>query len=563
MKKIIIISCILTLLLCPALAAGSAQNELDALVWISKVTGYGFLLGEPAWEQQEWYAYWLENFGLSGNYEPCKDSVSWEEENELSEIAYRDWAEQCGITNENDFSEASMLYYYTHTDNGVKRELALVQRCHGGTGLEDEHDFYTLIDRADKTILARSDVEKYMAFLRHAEAWKKEWEAGNARLITLAKETVAERFSKREMPTTLEMLADYDAEVAEAFDYGDTYRVYLTPKGKFASEFTVVISKTDEKASVESWAGDDYPRYTQAELDRVLAAYDRITAEYYAALEQAGGIDHMTLEQRAALGDSIRDKLAADDGELNLWYGVVTMKKGSHPVWNDPLVWDAALPTEKDITENAAIENAILDINVFDHNRMPDALQGVEFTAYFLKGDIWAVIGSRKGQEVYRVDLDSRTSKPLYAAKNVDGEWRDLIYDGNGEGLEGVLGDFGEWSILEKYRYGGFYNNLTYYGIPDETEMQPDEALRYAKEQLTQVYPDLTMEMLDAAVVCPYFYEPRTEALYGQVYDKDVYYFSFDLDPASGNRLTVYEIIFDAADGTVHVTNDPLTAGNG
>ena len=561
MKKIIIISCVLMLLLCPALAAGSAQNEFDALVYVSDLKWMGLISDEPAWSAQEWYPKWLEDYHLSGDYEPCKDAVSFEEENALAEIAYRDWAEKCGITRENDFTEATMIHFYTHTDHGVKRELALVQRCHGETGLADEQDFYTLIDRADRSILARSDVEAYREFQRHAEAWKKEQEALRAKYIQLAKETVAARFSKREIPTTLEMLADYDAEVIVYDD--DAYRVYLTPKGEYASEFTVAIAKDDEKARVEAWAGYVYPRYTQAELDRAMAAYDKITADYENAVAQAGGLDRMTVRQRKELSDAIKEKLAADDGELELWYEVVTMKKGSHPVWTDQRVWDAALPTEKDMTENAAIENAIMDIRVFCRDQMPEALQGVEFTAYYIAGGIWQVIGTRNGQEVFRVDLNSVTTKPLYAAQCVNGEWRDLIYGENGEGLERALGPFGEWSILEKYRYGVYYNGVYYYGFPDETEMQPDEALRYAKERLVEAYPELTAETLNAAAVCPYFYTPHSEALYGQSYDKDVYYFSFDLDPASGNGLLVYEIVLDADDGTVHLTHDPQTAGNG
>ena len=138
---------VLTAMLAMLLLAGAcgAYAENDPQKLLAGLADY--LTNDEWWGQKEFCTEWKTRFGLTGEFELMEQSG--DEETKFCDLAYQLWVEKCGITNENDYSLASMGYLVRVTEGDASRDYWLVSRDHG-----EMMNFYVLYDRGSEEALA-------------------------------------------------------------------------------------------------------------------------------------------------------------------------------------------------------------------------------------------------------------------------------------------------------------------------------------------------------------------------------------------------------------------------
>lgn len=554
MKKVWkqVFTAMLAMLLLACACGAYAENDPQKL--LAGLADY--LTNDEWWGQKEFCTEWKMRFGLTGEFELIEQNS--DEETKFCDLAYQLWVEKCGITNENDYSLASVGYLVRVTEGDASRDYWLVSRDH-----DEMMNFYVLYDRASEEALATTSVEEYLAAMETAREKYEANRALQAQAITAAKAEVLRRYSNVSGLTEAYLDAcNIAAYENQGWEFGNPdiniWVVEFMPKDNddYAAEYRVVLDegvKTVYKAERDV---QHYPNYTQAEYDHAIDVLDALDDVYMTYEEKYQGYKAIPVAQKAELYQLIAKKLDAE----NLW----DFASLSYLAQSGILSECPRMPAADEMSEDEAIalvKETLMKTYALEQAETDALRYYATFAAHQTPGiPLWQISVCVGRRTLFEATINAQT----YTLENIYESYEQINENAKRQAwLQEQLGDWGTWSIEEKARYGGLYHDNgeeSPYGVPGEDDISYERALVIAKEALMKAYPDtFTEDEFDSARICPYF-TVKPYFLYDKTYEMPIYYLSFEM---GGDPEKCYEIILDGHTGEVYLTHNPQESGNG
>lgn len=507
------------------------------------------------WDENDGYTEWLVRYGLTGSYGYgwIDKYIEMKAESELAQAALSYWEESCGITPYNDFSMASMVHPVHHETENYFRNLVLVIREHD----DKMPDFYVLMDADTGKILSSSDPETYKQALKEAEKNANEERKLEGKIRQIALDEILSKYGESKTWLNDAYLDQAYFSIFQQFAKNEEelfFVVQIFPGGGNLPEFTVELSLDGAEIFSVSWDPQAYGRCSEDELAQIQSILRPLEDQYLSLIALYGTTDKIPLEEKVDFYQQCKTILDAE----NAWDFIgVSQILSISGMLEETLL----MPEEGKITEEEA-RQTVADALIENYGLTQDQAQSMAYGCWLLQERItrkqyWKFTMFFGDVVRFHACVDAETGEvyALHFMSDAQRRWNNEAV----EALKARYSEWGEWPISIKAKYAHIYLGPNHeYGMPNADQIQPDEALVLAKEELIMQYPELSMEQLNQARICPYFaIKPYT--LYGTRYNPPVYYFTFDVNHSFGS----YEIILDGETGEVYLTLDPSNSGNG